>query len=403
MAIGPDDRLIIPAILTTGMDDSERVLLTRTPEGQWGAIRGAPIDVQEDIFDVEIAANGAIYVIFGSGYGGVKQMAYRGPAGIWSESTPLPVDVLEEGTAVDSLGRLHVVSRGGRYLIWTPGAGWGAPLALDVNGAYVVIDAFDLPHIIGPAPYPAPNEWVYFGPAAATAATSTLWQQVTIPADMAAPTLAFMQRRHGALPGGQTGLRAFVEEGGVTTPLAVAGGGRAWSLAWVDLSPWQGKTVKVGLTLEQAAGEPAAQAWLDDISVAAGYADLATRVISRRGAGPGAPLPLRIEVRNQGGVAAAGVSLRLSLQNGLTFVSADPPPVSVNGQEVRWELGDLPAFSPAQTIVVTLTGRINPDGLDRPYIIDVEASTPTAERQWMNNGGNYMLLIAEQSFLPAVR
>lgn len=34
----PDDWLIIPAILTTGMDDSERVLLTRTPAGQWGAI-----------------------------------------------------------------------------------------------------------------------------------------------------------------------------------------------------------------------------------------------------------------------------------------------------------------------------------------------------------------------------
>ncbi len=54
------------------------------------------------------------------------------------------------------------------------------------------------------------------------------------------------------------------------------------------------------------------------------------------------------------------------------------------------------------TIVVSLTGRTNPNGLDRPYIIDVQASAPT-ERQVLNNGGNHMLLIAEQSFLPAIR
>ena len=402
-AIAPDDRLVIPVLDSINMDEHEIVLLTRTPEGQWGAIRGAPVDAGLDVFDIEIAGNGAIYLISGNEYGGVKQLAYRGPAGTWSESTPLPVDVREEGTVVDSLGRLNVVSWGGRFLVWTPATGWGTPAALDIEAGMMAIDAFDLPHVIGLLPYPAPNEWLYFGPAAATAGTSTLWQQVTIPAGMAAPTLAFMQRRHGELPGGQTELRAFVEEGGVTTPLAVAGGGRAWSLAWVDLSPWQGQTVKVGLTLEQAAGEPAAQAWLDDISVADGFADLAVTVTSRRAVGQGTPLPLRVEVRNQGGVAAADVSLRVSLQDGLTFVSADPPPATVNGQELRWELGDRPAFSPAQTIVVTLTGRTNPHGLDRPYIIDLQASTPTDERQIMNNGGNYMLLIAEQSFLPAVR
>ncbi len=55
------------------------------------------------------------------------------------------------------------------------------------------------------------------------------------------------------------------------------------------------------------------------------------------------------------------------------------------------------------TIVVSLTGRTNPNGLDRPYIIDVQAYAPTTERQVMNNGGNHMLLIAEQSFLPAIR
>lgn len=207
-----------------------------------GGDRGAPIDVQEDIFDVEIAANGAIYVIFGSGYGGVKQMAYRGPAGNWSESTPLPVDVLEEGTAVDSFGRLHVVSRGGgRYLIWTPGR--RTPVALDVNGAYAGHRRLRPAAHHRPRPHPAPNEWFYFGPAVAAAATSTLWQQVTIPADMPAPNAglhaAAAARRVARRP---EWLRAFVEDGGRDhaagcgrrRPGVVAGLGRFIPLAGPD-------------------------------------------------------------------------------------------------------------------------------------------------------------------------
>ena len=402
--IGPDDRLTLLGRASVAPDESATALLTRTADGQWGLETGLPFVVGDFVYYFETGRDGATYVIHSDMMGGPTNLWRRAPAGDWSEGLPLPINPYAVDGAVDGAGRLHLLGGEGSYVTWTPGSGWQSPAPVAATLGQIVIDAFDLPHLIGQPVYPADNEVLYVGPAlTAAAGTSTLWQQVAIPANMNAPTLAFMQRRHGERPGGQTALRATVDDAGTITPLSVSGGGPVWSLGWVDLSAWKGKTVKVGFTLAQAAGEPAARAWLDDISLSPGHADMAVFATAPRSVGKGQPAQLTIEVGNQGGVAAAGATLRVELQEGLTFVSAIPAPTIVNGRTLTWTLGALPAFAPPSAVVVTVRGQTNPLGLTSPHSIHVTAATTTAERQQGNNERVVELIIAEQLFLPAVR
>ena len=399
--IGPDDRLTILAHASVSLDESGTALLSRTTEGQWSVETGLPFHIGNYAYYFKIDRDGATYIIHSNMNGGETYLYRRTPAGDWSEGTPLPISPYVDG-AVDGAGRLHLVGGEGAYVTWTPGVGWQSPSPIAATLGQFVLDAFDLPHIIGQPVYPADNEVLYIGPAAAPAATSTLWQQVTIPANMNAPTLAFMQRRHGERPGGQTALRATVDDAGTITPLSVTSGGPTWSLGWVDLSPWKGKTVKVGFTLAQVAGEPAARAWLDDVTLTPGYADMVVFAAGPRSVGKGRPAQLTIQARNQGGVAAPGATLWVELPDGLTFVSANPP-ATASGQTVTWTLGDLPAFSPSQTFVVTVRGQTHSGGLTSPYYIRVAADTTTSQRQYGNSDRMVELIIAEQLFLPAIR
>lgn len=402
VTLGPDDRLAIlgRASLTPG--DSQAVIVTRTPEGQLAMETGLPFQVGDYAYYFRIDRDGATYIIHGNMNGGATYLYRRAPAGDWSEGTPLPINPYLLDGAVDGTGRLHLVGDGA-YVTWTPGVGWQSPSPIAATSAQFALDAFDLPHIIGHPAYPADNEVLYIGPAlAGAAASSTLWQQVTIPANMSAPTLAFMQRRHGERPGGQTALRVTLDDAGTITPLNVSGGGPAWSLGWVDLSAWKGKSVKVGFTLAQAAGEPAARAWLDDISLSPGYADMAVLATGPRSVGQRQPAQWTIQARNQGGVAAAGATLRLELDDKLTLVSTNPP-ATVSGKTVTWTLGNLPAFSPWQTFVVVVRGQTNPAGLTFPLYSTVAATTTTAEMQFGNSERRLELIIAEQLFMPTIR
>jgi hypothetical protein len=401
--IGPDDRLTILGWASVSPNEAATVLLTRTAEGQWGMEAGLPFDVYEYVYYFDLSRDGATYVIDGS-WGEPTYLYRRAPAGDWSEAMALPINPYSVDGAVDGTGRLHLLGGEGSYVTWTPGSGWQSPAPVDATEGQLVLDAFDLPHLIGQPAYPADNEVLYIGPALTTAAgSSTLWQQVTIPANMSAPTLAFMQRRHGERPGGQTALRATVDDAGALTPLNVTSGGPAWSLGWVDLSAWKGKTVKVGFTLTQAAGEPAARAWLDDITLSPGHADMVLVATAPRSVGKGKPAMVTIEVGNQGGVAAAGATLRVELEDELTYISATPAPATVNGHTLTWTLGTLPAFSTPSTVVVTVRGQTNPMGLTSPYYINVAAETTTAEQQFDNNDRIVELIIAEQQFLPTIR
>jgi hypothetical protein len=100
-------------------------------------------------------------------------------------------------------------------------------------------------------------------PVAAAAATYSLSQAVTIPANAHAPTLSFFMRA-SADPGEAFGVA--VEAAGKVEPLKLNVSGDAWRHAWADLSKWAGQTVTLRFAVEQAAGRPFTQVALDDVA-----------------------------------------------------------------------------------------------------------------------------------------
>jgi hypothetical protein len=404
LAVGPDGVVTIAARVVDDHNDTTPVfaLITRTPAGQWGVQYGGPTMLAGSVLSMAFAPDGALHLIHMPGsHDQLNYHTVRDAAGGWSDSVPLPNTNYFMDAAIDARGRLHHLSGvGAAYSIWTPGLGWSSPASLNVAYGVIVIDPNDLPHIVGIAPDGQTADMRYVGPAlAAAAATSTLWQQVTIPADMSAPTLTFMQRRHGEPPGG-SGLTAFVDEAGTITPLTLPPGRPAWSMGWVDLSPWAGKTVKVGFTLNQAAGEPYAAAWIDDVSLSPAYADLVVRGVMRSSVPPGGQTELRIDVFNQGGVAATGVSVSLSPDDEFTFVSSDPPPTSTSGKVRTWQLGDFAANSPVKSVIVRLAAPARPPQRQLTNQMDVFAAQP--EPLARNNTQYLEVLVGYQAFMPRV-
>ena len=97
--------------------------------------------------------------------------------------------------------------------------------------------------------------------------SGTLSQEVVIPSLMKNPTLAFMYRSCRMTPESQSGFHVQVEEEGNVTTVLDVGYSNDWKLAWVDLSPWTGKTITVKLTLDQQPDDPFVKFYLDDISL----------------------------------------------------------------------------------------------------------------------------------------
>jgi hypothetical protein len=71
---------------------------------------------------------------------------------------------------------------------------------------------------------------------------------------------------------------------------------------------------------------------------------------------------------------AANVTLRASLPADVSFVEADPPPTSISGQALAWNLGALAANAGGQIIVVVQTSV--PAGSTLHFTADIGTTTP---------------------------
>ena len=114
---------------------------------------------------------------------------------------------------------------------------------------------------------------------------------------------------------------------------------------------------------------------------------------------PGAQLHTVLDYGNRGGVDAQNGSVTLQLPAGLDFVSADPPPTATT-PVLRWNLGDMPAFS-QQTIDLTLQVSAS-----APYgsTLNTSASiaSDTAELETANNTASGSVFVGSRSWLPFV-
>ena len=188
--------------------------------------------------------------------------AYRQPDGTWSTPQALPQMQRSFRAAVDPQGRIHVLGMlqympdaGLYYAVRQPDGAWSAPMHI-ADGQYEIAFGSDgAPQMLG---YDMSGSGVmYFRTAArlAQSAVSSLAQTVTIPSQMHRPTLGFWYRIDGATTNSQTRFVVSVTAGAATTEVYSATVAPDWQQQAVDLSPWRGQTVTVGLDLRQAAGD----------------------------------------------------------------------------------------------------------------------------------------------------
>jgi hypothetical protein len=162
----------------------------------------------------------------------------------------------------------------GYYLSRSPEGVWDSVTPFFQDAYYqniygdVVVDDYDMPHILMHKAHNSDESLSYFYLKASDVDdTGSLSQTVKIPLDMHNPTLAFMYRTWRMTPESQSGLHVQVEEEGNLTTVLDVGYATDWKLAWVDLSPWTGKTITVKLTLDQQSEDPFVKFYLDDISL----------------------------------------------------------------------------------------------------------------------------------------
>jgi hypothetical protein len=148
---------------------------------------------------------------------------------------------------------------------------WSSPVLLwDGTRTFfgMAADGHGRVHIVSQGPYIDQDHFGYYQVVkVASASTATLKQTVAVPANLHRPTLAFAYALSGAMPSNGSALEVTVTQAGQATSVFSSTVGAGWALASVDLQPWAGATVDLGITLHQAGGAPAASAWVDDVSL----------------------------------------------------------------------------------------------------------------------------------------
>ncbi|HRQ39158.1 MAG TPA: hypothetical protein PLD25_14705 [Chloroflexota bacterium] len=394
----------------------------RRADGTWShemqlPIRYAPSeDTSIFLEDMVITVNGELHLTWTARttyppyhiYHAVRAVngAWTGPTLVHQNSTPSNYHGPYSRLAADEWGNVHLITveaDAGQsfYRRWRPGSGWQSEIALaSMDQVYespeVIADVYGVVHLLTPGTSTTYHRTAY----ANTNNTAVLSQQVTIPANMPAPTLAFMAQRPGDVPGDGSGLELLVSEGVTTTAVPLNNGGAAWTHYWADMSAWAGQTVTVEFRLTQVSGDLRVQAAIDDVTLGSAHPDTWVR-----GNGPGSALPgetvvLRLEYGNNGRVPATAAELALTWPAALTFVSASITP-TVAADTLTWDVGDLAAEAAPATVLITAT--VDPaTPFWQTIHLPVSLTSPTAEVEQQNNQAVISVLIAHRLYLPII-
>ena len=128
-----------------------------------------------------------------------------------------------------------------------------------------------------------------------------------------------------------------------------------------------------------AAGEPAAWALVDDVTLGAAHTDVGvTATSSSRLAGD--LVNHTVTISNDSTLPAAGVALTYTLPPQLVFVAADPAPTTL--APLRWELGTLAA---GEAVGGRLTTRVAAGATPLFVTSTATAATTDAELELLNN------------------
>lgn len=392
---------------------------TFSPDGSWSNIVQVPLVNLEKVTleSIEIAPNGDVHIL-GLIVENNNSTIYvydimRSSSGTWSNAI-LHVGGIELTTAylkpineiaVDHQGNVHVVIWSNYleqviYRQWRPESGWQAERIITADALFAPmlwVDAYDLVHILA---LESGFGQYYHSTPAAEDGTAVLSQTVTIPADMPSPTLAFMFRPVGDTFGDDSGAEVWVTSGVTTTVVPLQADSSAWTHEWIDMASWAGQTITLAFRLTQAAGDPRVSLGLDDVSLGSAYPDVKVVGLGDPTALPGEPVTFYLYPANQGSVLAEQVVMTATLPAELTFLSATVP-VSVTGNLLVWNVGNITAVSAASPLVFTaMVDESTPlmTLLTVPFIV----TTTTPEVEVGNNIGQLNLFVGHRAYLPVV-
>ena len=227
---------------------------------------------------------------------------------------------------------------------------------------------------------------------------SGIAQVVTLPLTLTSPGLAFLYRFTGGAPDDTPALTVTVDAGEGASILLTrnAETGEDWRHVWYSMTAWAGKTIT--LAFEVVSAEGAAQLLLDEVSLGSAAPNLWTSLSLPPNAGPGSTAAFEVAYGNGGGGFAAGNLLTVTLPAGMSFVSAEPAPVST-APALVWALADMTGLTAQMSIQVTATMEAS-STLGSALTVTARIRTTTPELELANNDASAVALLAYRAFAP---
>jgi len=234
--------------------------------------------------------------------------------------------------------------------------------------------------------------------------TGVAWlsQSLTVPVSMTNPVLSFLVSLSGVsdISGNEFRLTVSTDLTD-TTSLYTSTTPTNWEHVWFDMTPWSGQAITLTFELSETAGYPPASALLDEVTLGSAHADTWVSLSgSALGAHPGDQITFQLDYGNRGGAMAAASAITLTLPSGLNFVDASIPPVIV-GDQLVWQVGDLPAGSDPYSI--SLTVEVDAAApLGDTVITSAEITTASPELERLNNSAQVETFLGYLALLPII-
>jgi uncharacterized repeat protein (TIGR01451 family) len=319
-----------------------------------------------DGVDAAISSSGDIYTIWDEDNNGVVDVFYaRRHAGVWS--TPVQLS----NTPIYSIfPRVIVDAMGGMNMAWVESD--GVTSSLEYIGAVPITQ------------------------------TGVAWisQSLTVPVSMTNPALSFLVSLSGVsdISGNEFRLTVSTDLTDTTT-LYTSTTPTNWEHVWFDMTPWSGQEITLTFELSETAGYPPASALLDEVTLGSAHPDTWVSLSGGTlGARPGDHITYQLDYGNRGGALAASSAITLTLPSGLNFVDASIPPVIV-GDQLVWQVGDLPAGSDLYSISLTVEVDAAAQ-LGDTVVTSVEITTASPELETLNNSAQSVTFLGYLALLP---
>jgi Tol biopolymer transport system component len=337
--------------------------MEKTVEGEWTA----PLQISYDPYTVlnvqaDVSGSGDVFIVWATYANSILTYSWR-HAGIWSGPTQYNNTNIYGSlrTIYDAYGGVNV--------------GWME--AFDYRG-YNFLGAQQLEQ----------------------SGISTLSQSVTVPLAMDNPTLSLLATLSGVSPVSGNEFTLQVTSEMSTTTLISTSEPTAWEHYWFDLSPWSGQQITLTFRLTENAGYPPANAILDEVTLGAAHTDVWLELAGGPlSALPGDQFTFQLEYGNRSALPAASSAITVTLPTGLNFIDASTPPTDIIGNQLVWQVGELPPDSTYSPIMITVQVDFSAP-LGQTMVTEVEITTTSPEIEILNNTPQFDTFIGYLDIVP---